>query len=172
MQSHELACSYLCLHAVTQACMQDHELVCSSFPCLSSSQEFRSPCFKMTISYGQQVATSSGLGVFWKLLFVWKGVRMCKSDNKCFNELIKGSIYKLLWANITVYLVFYGALSFTYRSYLDEHGRVRPYTGWSDGLGLRNKAAVSFFGTCDAPKCFYVTPRLGANFLWVRNTLS
>ena len=60
-------------------------------------------------------------------MFVWKGVRMCKSDNKCFNELIKGSIYKLLWANITVYLVFYGALSFTYRFYLDKHGRVRPY---------------------------------------------
>ena len=36
------ACS---LHEVSRACMRYHELVCSSFLCLSSSQEFRSACF-------------------------------------------------------------------------------------------------------------------------------
>ena len=64
MQSHKLACSYMSLHAVTWACMQfpelswssmslheipwaciqSHGLTNSSFPCLSSSQEFRSAC--------------------------------------------------------------------------------------------------------------------------------
>ena len=79
----------------------------------------------MTISYGQQVATSSGLGVFWKLLFVWKGKNMEICD-LTFHEFIKGSIYKLLWSNITVYLALYFALSLTYRFGLDEYGRVRP----------------------------------------------
>ncbi len=32
------------LHEVPWACMQFHEIVCSSFLCLSSSQEFRSAC--------------------------------------------------------------------------------------------------------------------------------
>jgi len=60
----------------------------------------------MTISYGQQVATSSGLGVFWKLLFLWRG-----------------SIYKLVWANLSVYIVLYYSLSLTYRFILDVDGR-------------------------------------------------
>ena len=81
--------------------------------------------FKMTISYGQQVATSSGLGVFWKLLFVWKGKNMEIWD-LIFHEFTKGSIYKLLWSNIAVYLALYFTLSFTYRFVLDEYGRVRP----------------------------------------------
>ena len=78
----------------------------------------------MTISYGQQVATSTGLGVFWKLLFVWKGKNMKKK--LLIILVLTGSIYKLLWANITVYLVLYFALSFTYRFLLDGPGRVRP----------------------------------------------
>ena len=80
----------------------------------------RSPCLecniisvclqinKMTISYGQQVATSSGLGVFWKLLFRWRG-----------------SIYKLVWTNLALYIFLYYSLSLTYRFLLDEGGRVR-----------------------------------------------
>ena len=63
---------------------------------------------KMTISYGQQVATSSGLGVFWKLLFLWRG-----------------SIYKLVWTNLALYIFLYYSLSLTYRFLLDEGGRVR-----------------------------------------------
>ena len=43
-----------------------------------------------------------------------------------FHEFIKGSIYKLLWSNIAVYLALYFTLSFTYRFVLDEYGRVRP----------------------------------------------
>ena len=45
MQLHELACSSLSLHSVPWTFMKFHELVCSSFLCLSSSQEFRSACF-------------------------------------------------------------------------------------------------------------------------------
>ena len=46
--------------------------------------------FKMTISYGQQVATSSGLGVFWKLLFIWKGKQIyMKIGFLIYNEFIQ-----------------------------------------------------------------------------------
>ena len=48
-----------------------------------------------------------GLGVFWKLLFRWKG-----------------SIYKLVWQNLAVYLVLYGSLSLTYRLLLEGEARV------------------------------------------------
>ena len=54
-----------------------------------------------------QVATSSGLGVFWKLLLKWKG-----------------SIYKLVWQNLLLYLVLYYALSLTYRFGLNDPGKV------------------------------------------------
>ena len=54
-----------------------------------------------------EVATSHGLGVFWKLLFRWKG-----------------SIYKLVWQNLAVYLVLYSSLSLTYRLLLEGEARV------------------------------------------------
>ena len=69
-----------------------------------------------------QVATCKGLGVFWKLLFRWKG-----------------SIYKLVryrrisigahfasqvWHNLLLYLIVYYILSLTYRLILNENGRV------------------------------------------------
>ena len=54
-----------------------------------------------------QVATSHGLGVFWKLLVRWKG-----------------SIYKLVWQNLVVYLALYSSLSLTYRFLLGEEARV------------------------------------------------
>jgi len=60
----------------------------------------------MTISYSSEVATSDGLGVFWKLLFRWKG-----------------SIYKLVWQNLLLYFVLFYALSLTYRFGLDAPGR-------------------------------------------------
>ena len=53
------------------------------------------------------MATSSGLGVFWKLLFKWRG-----------------SVYKLVWQNLTVYILLYYSLSFTYRFTLNQDGRV------------------------------------------------
>ena len=55
-----------------------------------------------------QVATASGLGVFWKLLLLWRG-----------------SIYKLVWTNLALYIVLYYSLSLTYRFLLDPGGRVR-----------------------------------------------
>ena len=44
VQFPELTWSSMSLYEVPWACMQFHELVCSSFLCLSSSQEFRSAC--------------------------------------------------------------------------------------------------------------------------------
>ena len=49
MQLCKLAFSFISLHAVSLTCMQFHELVCSSFLCLSSSQEFRSACFHLNL---------------------------------------------------------------------------------------------------------------------------
>ena len=57
-----------------------------------------------------QVATSSGLGVFWKLLIKWKG-----------------SIYKLVWQNLLLYLLLYYILSLTYRFGLNDTGKVSSH---------------------------------------------
>ena len=65
------------------------------------------------------------LGCFGNYYLFGK-VKIWNLDFLIFLVLTQGSIYKLLWANITVYLVLYFALSFTYRFLLDEHGRVRP----------------------------------------------
>ena len=79
-----------------------------SLECKKNQSSFTNQRIEMTISYGQQVATSSGLGVFWKLLFLWRG-----------------SIYKLVWTNLALYIFLYYSLSLTYRFLLDENGRVR-----------------------------------------------
>ena len=60
--------------------------------------------------------------------YLFGKVRIWYCDLLIFHELTQGSIYKLLWANMTVYLVLYFALSFIYRFFLDEHGRVRHKT--------------------------------------------
>ncbi|XP_046390920.1 bestrophin-2-like isoform X2 [Ischnura elegans] len=57
----------------------------------------------MTITYTAEVATCSGLGNFWKLLFRWTG-----------------SIYKLLWPNLLIYSLWYFSLSLLYRFVLNE----------------------------------------------------
>ncbi|XP_057367856.1 bestrophin-1-like [Daphnia carinata] len=62
----------------------------------------------MTITYTAQVATCTGLGCFWKLLFCWKG-----------------SIYKLLWPNLVVYVLLYYSLYFVYLFALDEPGQLQ-----------------------------------------------
>ena len=66
------------------------------------------------MKYNQQVATSSGLGVFWKLLFKWRG-----------------SVYKLVWQNLTLYILLYYSLSFSYRFGLNQDGRVMLGTQYS-----------------------------------------
>ncbi|XP_046997814.1 uncharacterized protein LOC124613197 isoform X1 [Schistocerca americana] len=60
----------------------------------------------MTITYTGEVATCTGLGCFWRLLFRWKG-----------------SIYKLLWPNFFLYGAVYFALSCVYRFVLSEENR-------------------------------------------------
>ena len=49
----------------------------------------------------------------------------------------KGSIYKLLWAQIAIYLALYFALSLTYRLALDEYGRVRPWLNFDSTTKLQ-----------------------------------
>ena len=60
----------------------------------------------MTISYSNLVFTSKGIGTFLKLLFKWKG-----------------SIYKLVWRELFIYMVLYCGLSLIYRLALDADGK-------------------------------------------------
>ena len=64
-----------------------------------------------------KVATCSGLGVFWRLLFQWRG-----------------SIYKLVWQNLLLYMTLYYGLSLMYRFLLDSDGRVRPSLNIKPGV--------------------------------------
>lgn len=57
----------------------------------------------MTVTYTAEVSNCRGLGCFWKLLFRWKG-----------------SIYKLLWPNLLVYMLFYYIIFIVYRFVLDD----------------------------------------------------
>ena len=45
--------------------------------------------------------------MFWKLLFKWRG-----------------SVYKLVWQNLSLYILLYYSLSFSYRFLFNESGRV------------------------------------------------
>lgn len=60
----------------------------------------------MTVTYTGEVATCRGLGCFLKLLGRWKG-----------------SIYKLVWLDLLVFLFMYYSLNITYRFILDENGK-------------------------------------------------
>ncbi|XP_065580879.1 bestrophin-4-like isoform X2 [Artemia franciscana] len=60
----------------------------------------------MTITYASKVATCTGLGVFWKLLFSWRG-----------------SIYKLIWPNLFVYVFFWYLIKTVYLLVPDEDFR-------------------------------------------------
>ncbi|XP_063908747.1 bestrophin-4-like [Zophobas morio] len=60
----------------------------------------------MTVTYTAEVATCRGLGCFLKLLKRWKG-----------------SIYKLVWIDLLVFLLIYYSLNFTYRFALDDTGK-------------------------------------------------
>ena len=62
----------------------------------------------MTISYSREVFTSTGTGIFLRLLARWKG-----------------SIYKLVWRDLLVYVFVYSALSIIYRFVLVEEGKCR-----------------------------------------------
>nr|CAD7425280.1 unnamed protein product [Timema monikensis] len=57
----------------------------------------------MTISYSGEVANSSNLGCFWKILCKWKG-----------------SVYKLIWRDLLAYLCLYFAISLAYRFALSD----------------------------------------------------
>ena len=60
----------------------------------------------MTCSYSSLVFTSKGVGTFLKLLLKWRG-----------------SIYKLVWKELFIYMIIYTLLALTYRLALDEDGK-------------------------------------------------
>ncbi len=60
----------------------------------------------MTVSYSENVFTSNGnYGMFIRLLLRWKG-----------------SIYKLVWRDLAIYVVLYALLSVIYRFMLPPEG--------------------------------------------------
>ncbi|XP_077528880.1 bestrophin-4-like [Haemaphysalis longicornis] len=61
----------------------------------------------MTVTYTAEVATSKGFGCFWRLLLRWRG-----------------SIYKLVWPDLSVYLIAYYAISLVYRFLLSDERKV------------------------------------------------
>ena len=62
---------------------------------------------RMTIQYSREVFTTSGKGLFLHLLHRWKG-----------------SIYKLVWRDLLIYVSIYTALSLVYRFKLSEEGKL------------------------------------------------
>ncbi|KAL4708792.1 hypothetical protein ACJJTC_011756 [Scirpophaga incertulas] len=60
----------------------------------------------MTVTYTGEVATCRGFGTFLKVLYKWRG-----------------SIYKLVWLDLLVFLLIYYLLSLTYRLALDEESK-------------------------------------------------
>ena len=65
---------------------------------------------RLFTSLSSQVTTVTGLGVFWKLLFLWKA-----------------SIYKVVWYNLLLYVLLYFSLSLTYRFLLSGENKVRRW---------------------------------------------
>ncbi|KFB42683.1 AGAP004881-PA-like protein [Anopheles sinensis] len=71
----------------------------------------------MTVSYSAEVPNGSNFGVFWRILWKWRG-----------------SVYKAVWRELLAYLLVYYTLNFTYRYGLNEDGkrvfeRIRTYFG-------------------------------------------
>ncbi|XP_028174602.1 bestrophin homolog 1-like isoform X2 [Ostrinia nubilalis] len=60
----------------------------------------------MTITYTGDVATCRGFGTFLKVLYRWRG-----------------SIYKLVWLDLLIFLLLYYTLSLTYRLLLDPESK-------------------------------------------------
>ncbi|XP_013134730.1 PREDICTED: bestrophin-1 isoform X2 [Papilio polytes] len=60
----------------------------------------------MTVTYTGEVATCRGFGTFLKVLYKWRG-----------------SIYKLVWLDLLVFLLSYYILNLTYRLLLDENAK-------------------------------------------------
>ncbi|XP_037957294.1 bestrophin homolog 22 isoform X2 [Teleopsis dalmanni] len=71
----------------------------------------------MTVSYAGEVPNGSSFGVFWKILWKWRG-----------------SVYKLVWRELVAYLCLYYTINLIYRFALNEHqqaifNKLRVYFG-------------------------------------------
>ncbi|CAH0759222.1 unnamed protein product [Diatraea saccharalis] len=73
----------------------------------------------MTVTYTGEVATCRGFGTFLKVLYRWRG-----------------SIYKLVWLDLFVFLLLYYTLSLTYRLLLDENSKRLPIV-WATSIVTR-----------------------------------
>ena len=60
----------------------------------------------MTVAYSEHVFNSTSNAIFIKLLLRWKG-----------------SIYKLIWRDLLIYVLLYSMLSLTYRFFLEQEGK-------------------------------------------------
>ena len=68
----------------------------------------------MTVAYSDKILTANRLGSFTRLLFYWKG-----------------SVYKLIWLEVIIYLFVYFFISMIYRFALEDNKQKRytyPYT--------------------------------------------
>lgn len=71
----------------------------------------------MTVSYSKLVATGSSFGCFWRILYKWRG-----------------SVYKLVWRELLVFLCLYFSINLMYRHALNDtqqrqFERIRAYFG-------------------------------------------
>ncbi|XP_042862668.1 bestrophin-2-like isoform X1 [Penaeus japonicus] len=81
----------------------------------------------MVVSYTNNLANLKGFGTFWKLLFRWRG-----------------SVYKMVWKDMLVYILLYASLSCTYRFGLTEDQK-RDFEKVSQHCGhFRNLIPISF----------------------------
>ncbi|XP_059085476.1 bestrophin-2-like [Tigriopus californicus] len=76
----------------------------------------------MTVSYSSEVFTCKATGIFLRLLFRWRG-----------------SIYKLVWCDLLVYMTLYSALSLTYRFFLDDEGKEKIASNFKRHLIIMEK---------------------------------
>ena len=86
---------------------------------------------RMTIEYSREVFNSGGTGLFLHLLNRWKG-----------------SIYKLVWRDLLVYVSIYTALSLLYRFQLSEEGKLAIRISFQ--FGFKRVLKYNVYPHCNA----------------------
>lgn len=87
----------------------------------------------MTVTYNNKVFTSDGFAVLFKLLLRWRG-----------------SIYKLVWKDLLLYVVIYASLSALYRLLLNETRK----------LEIFKKTFLMMISHKTFPKAFLCSPAM------------
>ncbi|XP_034255110.1 uncharacterized protein LOC117653508 isoform X2 [Thrips palmi] len=86
----------------------------------------------MTVTYSKLVANGSSFGCFWRILYKWRG-----------------SVYKLVWRELLVFLCLYFSINLIYRHALNEtqqrqFERIRAYFG-SHGETIPMSFVLGFY---------------------------